>query len=66
MPEFKIGNYVANSDGTFSFSDYGAGVMFIPSGLAYFNIEAGSISSYTPIIFNFKLIFRCNLREINS
>lgn len=59
MPEFKIGTYVANSDGTFSFSDYGAGVMFIPSGLAYFNTGAGSIGSYTPIIFNFKLM---NLR----
>lgn len=59
MPEFKIGTYVANGDGTFTFNDFGAGVMFIPSGLAYFNASAGTVEAYTPIIFNFKLM---NLR----
>ena len=33
----------------------GAGVMFLPSGLAYFNGASGSIPSYSPLIFSFKL-----------
>lgn len=59
IPSFKIGSYVTNNDGTFSFNDFGAGVMFLPSGLAYYNTTSGTIDSYTPIIFNFKLM---NLR----
>jgi hypothetical protein len=37
FPEFKTGTYSSNTDGTVSYSDFGADVMFIPSGLAYFN-----------------------------
>ncbi|WP_329806610.1 FKBP-type peptidyl-prolyl cis-trans isomerase [Flavobacterium facile] len=57
FPEFKTGNAVLdNSTGITTYSDFGAGVMFVPSGLAYFNGSVSSISSYTPIIFNFKLM----------
>lgn len=55
-PNFKVGTYTPNSDGTFTFNDFGAGVMFVPSGLGYFNVTQGTIESYTPIIFNFKLM----------
>jgi FKBP-type peptidyl-prolyl cis-trans isomerase FkpA len=55
FPLFNSGSYVANSDGTNTYSDFGAGVMFIPSGLAYFNGAPGVIPSYSPLIFNFKL-----------
>jgi FKBP-type peptidyl-prolyl cis-trans isomerase FkpA len=58
-PEFKIGNSVTDfNTGLSTFSGYGAGVVFIPSGLAYFNRSppSSSISPYTPLIFNFKLI----------
>ncbi|MFD2907913.1 FKBP-type peptidyl-prolyl cis-trans isomerase [Flavobacterium ardleyense] len=55
IPEFKTGTYTSNSDGTISFDDYGAGVMFIPSGLGYFNLPRPSIPVYAPLIFNFKL-----------
>lgn len=55
FPLFAPGTYTANPDGTNSYSDFGAGVMFIPSGLAYFNGAPGSIPSYSPLIFNFKL-----------
>ncbi len=55
IPEFKTGTYTSNPDGTVSFDDYGAGVMFIPSGLGYFNTATGNIASYSPLIFNFKL-----------
>lgn len=55
VPEFKTGTFTSNPDGTVSFEDYGAGVMFLPSGLGYFNITTGNISPYSPLIFNFKL-----------
>ena len=55
IPKFKIGTHVAETDGTVTFNDYGAGVMFLPSGLGYFNTATGNIPSYAPLIFNFKL-----------
>ncbi|MQP23533.1 FKBP-type peptidylprolyl isomerase [Flavobacterium sp. LMO8] len=55
IPKFKTGTNVVNSDGTITFNDYGAGVMFLPSGLGYFNTATGNIPSYSPLIFNFKL-----------
>lgn len=55
FPKFKTGSYVANTDGTISYFDFGAGVMFIPSGLAYFSASTGSIPAYSPLIFSFKL-----------
>ena len=55
FPRFKAGTYVGNSDGTISYSDFGAGIMFLPSGLGYYNNVAGSIPSYSNLIFTFKL-----------
>jgi hypothetical protein len=55
FPQFKTGTYSGNPDGTTSYSDFGAGVMFIPSGLAYFATAAGGIPAYSPLIFSFKL-----------
>ncbi|SHN15168.1 FKBP-type peptidyl-prolyl cis-trans isomerase [Flavobacterium xinjiangense] len=55
FPQFKTGTYASNSDGTVSYNDFGAGVMFIPSGLAYFASGQGSIPSYAPLVFGFKL-----------
>jgi hypothetical protein len=60
FPQFKTGIYSDNPDGTISYNDFGAGVMFLPSGLAYFN-EARTNSSnitipaYSPLIFTIKL-----------
>lgn len=57
FPEFKTGNSVTDvSTGITTYSDFGAGVMFVPSALAYYNQSSGSIGTYTPIIFNFKLM----------
>ncbi len=57
FPEFKSSNgQTINSDGTITYNNFGAGIMFVPSGLAYFNQSAGTIGSYTPIIFSFKLM----------
>ena len=36
-PEFKTGTSTENPNGTVTFNDYGAGVMFLPSGFGYFN-----------------------------
>ena len=56
FPQFKTGSYDSNNDdGTVTFTDFGAGVMFLPSGLAYFQNGPGSIPSYAPLVFSFKL-----------
>jgi hypothetical protein len=55
FPEFKTGTYSSNADGTVSYNDFGAGVMFIPSGLGYYNLGSNSIPAYAPLVFSFKL-----------
>ena len=56
FPKFKSGNYVGNSNGTISFFDFGAGAIFIPSGLGYFNQPRTNIPSYSPLVFTVKLL----------
>ena len=56
IPNFKTGDFVPATPTTpSSFNAYGAGVMFLPSGLAYYAGGSGSIGAYTPIVFSFKL-----------
>jgi len=55
FPQFKTGTYSSNPDGTVSHADFGAGVMFIPSGLGYYNSGSGLIPAYAPLVFSFKL-----------
>jgi FKBP-type peptidyl-prolyl cis-trans isomerase len=55
FPKFKSGTYVIKEDGTVSHNDFGAGVIFIPSGLGYYNRAVGSIPAYSPLVFSFKL-----------
>ena len=55
LPQFRKGTYTANTDGTVSYADFGAGVMFIPSGLGYYASGSGSIPPYSPLVFSFKL-----------
>lgn len=55
FPKFKTGTSKINSDGTVTHSDFGSGVMFIPSGLAYYNLGSGGIPAYAPLVFSFKL-----------
>lgn len=54
FPEFKTGNATGEDDGTINYKNFGAGVMFLPSGLAYYS-GSGSIPAYRPLIFSFKL-----------
>lgn len=55
FPLFKTGTSIINADGTVTHNDFGAGVMFIPSGLGYYEAGKGSIPSYAPLVFSFKL-----------
>lgn len=55
FPKFTTGTYSANVDGTITFNDFGAGVMFLPSGLAYYANSTASIPAYSPLVFSFKL-----------
>jgi hypothetical protein len=55
FPQFKSGDTSSNPDGTVKYKNFGAGVMFIPSGLAYYNTGKGTIPAYAPLVFSFKL-----------
>lgn len=56
VPLFKTGTYTGGNGGDpVIFTDYGAGVMFIPSGLGYFGAVQGGVPKYSPLVFNFKL-----------
>ncbi|HEX9150765.1 MAG TPA: FKBP-type peptidylprolyl isomerase [Flavobacterium sp.] len=55
FPQFKTGTYSSNADGTVTHEGFGAGVMFIPSGLGYYASGSGIIPSYAPLVFSFKL-----------
>lgn len=56
FPLFKTGDTpISNADGTVIYNNFGAGVMFIPSGLGYYSTGSGSIPTYVPLIFTFKL-----------
>ena len=59
IPRFKTGTYASNPPNGPTFSGFGAGVMFLPSGLAYYQGGSTLIPSYAPIAFAFKL---CELR----
>ena len=55
FPEFKTGDVpVSNADGSVTYNNFGAGVMFIPSALGYYTGNT-SIPAYSPLIFSFKL-----------
>ncbi|EJL63750.1 FKBP-type peptidyl-prolyl cis-trans isomerase [Flavobacterium sp. CF136] len=54
FPEFKTGTASGNANGTITYTDFGAGVMFLPSGLGYYT-GSNSIPAYRPLVFSFKL-----------
>lgn len=64
MPKFKTGvRSAVGADGTYTYSDYGAGMMFLPSGLGYYASTQSVIPSYSPLVFSFKLY---SLRRVDS
>ena len=54
-PQFRPGDLLQIDGQPTQYSDFGAGVMFLPSGLGYYGQSAGSIPAYSPLIFTFKL-----------
>jgi hypothetical protein len=54
FPLFKKGT-ISVVNGTNVYANFGAGMMFVPSALAYYNQGRGSIPSYAPLVFSFKL-----------
>ena len=65
LEEFSPGNYQLNSDGTVFFSDFGQGLLFMPSGLGYFSNSQTSIPAYSPLIFEVSL-FTLNITDHDS
>lgn len=56
FPKFKAGKAnPVNADGTITYSDFGAGVMFLPSGLSYYAGGSAGIPAYSPLVFSVKL-----------
>ena len=56
LPQFKVAeSFTINSDGTVQYFNYGVGVMFLPSGLAYFATPPVGVPVYSNLIFKFEL-----------
>ncbi|NER09074.1 hypothetical protein SAMN06265375_1011443 [Muriicola jejuensis] len=55
---FKSGMIASEqpSDGSYLVEDFGAGLIFMPSGLAYFNQSPTGIPFYSPLIFEINLL----------
>lgn len=55
FPQFRAGDFLQVDGQPTQYSDFGAGVMFIPSGLGYYNQSQTSIPAYSCLVFSFKL-----------
>jgi hypothetical protein len=55
IPQFSGGSFSIKDDGTYSFKDYGKGVIFLPSSLGYYSSDQSLIPSYSPLIFKISL-----------
>ncbi|MCD2260598.1 FKBP-type peptidyl-prolyl cis-trans isomerase [Psychroserpens luteolus] len=56
IPRFNTASdFIVNEDGTVDYSGYGLGVMFIPSGLAYYATPPFGVPVYSNLIFKFEL-----------
>lgn len=56
LPEFNTASSFMTNNGIVEYNDYGLGVMFIPSGLAYFSGTRPNIPAYSNLIFKFELL----------
>ena len=55
FPKFKTGQITSNMNGTPSYLNFGSGMMFIPSGLGYYNKVDPKVPAYSPLVFSVKL-----------
>mgnify|MGYP001375456634 FL=1 len=51
----KRGDISTNLNGTYSLTNYGVGLVIMPSALGYYENSAGSIPPYSPLIFQINL-----------
>ena len=47
-----LGNFTQSSNGLIDFSDFGQGLIFMPSGLGYFGNSTLNIPAYSPLVFS--------------
>ena len=52
---FSPGNFIQREDGTINFNQFGRGLIFMPSGLGYFNSPQTNIPTYSPLIFEISM-----------
>ncbi|HEU4495731.1 MAG TPA: FKBP-type peptidylprolyl isomerase [Flavobacterium sp.] len=56
LPEFKTGSAISDPvTGSVTFTGHGVAVLFVPSGVGYFNVARPSIPSYSPLVFTINL-----------
>jgi len=57
LTSFNTAETISDStDGTIAYTNHGAGVMFVPSGLGYFSSYVSGIDTYSPLVFKFDLL----------
>ncbi|APY07502.1 hypothetical protein BWZ20_03960 [Winogradskyella sp. J14-2] len=58
IPMFNTAeSFAIGSDGITNYNNFGLGMMFLPSGLAYFsNTASGSVAAYSNLVFKFELL----------
>ncbi|MFD2726201.1 FKBP-type peptidyl-prolyl cis-trans isomerase [Hyunsoonleella rubra] len=56
LVDFKSAENFTEDGGLINYENHGVGVMFMPSGLAYFNESRSKIPAYSPLIFKFELL----------
>lgn len=54
--KLKRGTYVENTDGTVDFSNFGAGMVFMPSAMGYYSQTTGVVPAYSPLVFSVNLL----------
>lgn len=52
---FSPGNFNQRENGTIDFNQFGRGLIFMPSGLGYFNSAQTNIPTYSPLIFEISM-----------
>jgi FKBP-type peptidyl-prolyl cis-trans isomerase FkpA len=55
FPKFKTGQLISKDNGTVSYTNFGSGMMFIPSGLGFYNKVDAKVPAYSPLVFSVKL-----------
>ena len=60
LPLLKRGDIIVNNNGSYSFDNFGIGMVFMPSRLGYYQNSTQIIPAYSP------LIFQINLNTLNT